>query len=116
MGDEIAWLEEWCSANIKKAKADDLVLAQELATRATTAAAAKGIFVNPIVVALGYPSLEDFMLDQLASRSDAAMKNKRRARRHNDYGRRAHQPDPNAKYGFNNDPRREPSVRSRTAQ
>ena len=40
------------------------------------------------------------MLEQLNAKVDAAvMKDKRRSRRHSDYGRRAHQPDPNAKYG-----------------
>ena len=117
MVDEIPWLEEWCSVNIKAARADDFGLAHRLATGAAAAAATKGILLGPAVVALGYPTLEDYMLEQLNAKVDAAvMKDKRSSRRHSGYGRRAHQPDPNAKYGFHNDPRREPPGRKRTAQ
>ena len=47
MGDEIPWLEEWCSVNIKAARADDFGLAHRLATGAAAAAAAKGILLGP---------------------------------------------------------------------
>ncbi len=99
---ELAWLEEWCAENIRAPIADDMAMAELLATLAESDAQKEGFAVGPLVGPLGYISLADFMLDQLGSRADllGAPPGKKPRR---DYARRAHQPDPAASYGFTTD-------------
>ena len=101
MSGDLAWIEDWCAENITGAAPSDENVTLLLAPLARLAAEAAGLRLGDTLASVGYATLEDYILDYVASRADAEVLDRDNARRRRtDYGRRAHESDPEAKYAF----------------